>query len=201
MPNTRERILECAAHAFAAEGFRYSTVSRIASAAQVNEVTIYRYFPKKSDLYWDAIDRRLRRTDYNDRLTEAIEGAVNLADLVQRLALEISHILNANPMLARLIHFTVLELERERISMVKFHFQPMFAKIVDRIRAWSQSGMIRDVDSTNASWAVVGVLLAQISLRELLGEMGAARPPKEVAIELADFCLDGLACHSSRTQS
>ena len=53
--DTREVILDAAARVFSQHGFRGSTTRRIAEAAAVNEVTIFRYFGSKAALLQEAV--------------------------------------------------------------------------------------------------------------------------------------------------
>jgi AcrR family transcriptional regulator len=53
--DTRETILHAAARVFSQHGFRGSTTRRIADAASVNEVTIFRYFGSKAALLQEAV--------------------------------------------------------------------------------------------------------------------------------------------------
>lgn len=53
--DTRTVILNAAVQVFAQHGFRGSTTRRIAEAAEVNEVTIFRYFGSKEALLQEAI--------------------------------------------------------------------------------------------------------------------------------------------------
>ncbi len=55
--DTRTSILNAAAQIFAQHGFRGSTTRRIADAAAVNEVTIFRYFGSKDALLQEAISQ------------------------------------------------------------------------------------------------------------------------------------------------
>src|SRR5688500_5386572 len=48
--DARDRILQAAAHVYAETGFRGATTRRIAAAAGVNEVTLFRIFGSKSAL-------------------------------------------------------------------------------------------------------------------------------------------------------
>ena len=54
--DTRTAILNAAVQVFAQHGFRGSTTRRIADAAEVNEVTIFRYFGSKEALLQEAIN-------------------------------------------------------------------------------------------------------------------------------------------------
>ncbi|MBA2687927.1 MAG: TetR/AcrR family transcriptional regulator [Gemmatimonadaceae bacterium] len=53
--DTRDQILSAATTVFAQHGFRGSTTRRIADAAGVNEVTIFRYFGSKDALLEEAV--------------------------------------------------------------------------------------------------------------------------------------------------
>lgn len=53
--DTRTTILNAAVQVFSQHGFRGSTTRRIADAAEVNEVTIFRYFGSKEALLQEAI--------------------------------------------------------------------------------------------------------------------------------------------------
>lgn len=53
--DTRDQILAAAATVFAQHGFRGSTTRRIADAAGVNEVTLFRYFGSKDALLEEAV--------------------------------------------------------------------------------------------------------------------------------------------------
>jgi AcrR family transcriptional regulator len=53
--DTRTTILNAAVQVFSQHGFRGSTTRRIADAASVNEVTIFRYFGSKEALLQEAI--------------------------------------------------------------------------------------------------------------------------------------------------
>src|SRR5215204_2309682 len=53
--DTRTAILNAAVTVFSQHGFRGSTTRRIADAASVNEVTIFRYFGSKEALLQEAI--------------------------------------------------------------------------------------------------------------------------------------------------
>jgi len=53
--DTRAELLKAAATVFSQHGFRGSTTRRIADAAGVNEVTLFRYFKSKEALLQEAI--------------------------------------------------------------------------------------------------------------------------------------------------
>ena len=198
---TRDRIVEAAANAFSKGGFRSSTVRDIAVAAQVNEVTIYRYFPKKSELYWEALDSALRHTSLRENISRIISKATDPAELIESLTEEVSQIPRLKPNLGRLIYFAALELEAERKVLFRLYFDPLFALLVDRIRTWSELEVMRPVDAKTAAVAIVGILLAHCSLTELLPcGKDQGQSLEKAAAEYALFCNYGLATNAAKAK-
>src|SRR5512142_1652506 len=83
--DTRVRILEAAAGKFADFGFRAATMKQIAAAAEVNDVTVYRYFPKKQQLYWAAIEWKVRSSTFNQVALEGLGQSERPRDMLQQL--------------------------------------------------------------------------------------------------------------------
>jgi len=61
--STEERILATSASLFAQFGYNGVSTREIASAAEVNEVTIYRHYPRKRDLYIAVLGAELQRVN------------------------------------------------------------------------------------------------------------------------------------------
>lgn len=60
--DVREALLEAATKVFAEFGLRGATTRRIAQAAGVNEVTLFRHFKSKDELFHAALETFARRT-------------------------------------------------------------------------------------------------------------------------------------------
>jgi len=67
----RQQILETAITLFAQKGFRGTTTKEIALAAGVNEVTIFRHFATKQELYTAILDVKSREAGLTTWLDEA----------------------------------------------------------------------------------------------------------------------------------
>lgn len=61
----RAEILDTAATIFARLGYRQTDVQEVADALEVSKGTIYRYFPSKEVLFFQAVDRGMRRLQEN----------------------------------------------------------------------------------------------------------------------------------------
>lgn len=65
---TRQRISDAATFLFATRGFDRVSVAEIAEAANVSKMTVFNYFPRKEDLFFDRVPELL------DLLTETVRG-------------------------------------------------------------------------------------------------------------------------------
>lgn len=52
---TRQRISDVATQMFAARGFEAVTIAEIAESAGVSKVTVFNYFPRKEDIFFDRV--------------------------------------------------------------------------------------------------------------------------------------------------
>jgi len=64
---TRQRIADTASLLFMTRGFEAVTVAEIAAAADVSKVTVFNYFPRKEDMFFD------RQPEAQAMLTAAVE--------------------------------------------------------------------------------------------------------------------------------
>jgi AcrR family transcriptional regulator len=76
---TRDRIAAIASGLFVEHGFEAVTVADVASAAGVSSVTVFKYFPKKEDLFFDRSDEAV------SVLCEAVREAAGRGGITQSL--------------------------------------------------------------------------------------------------------------------
>ena len=92
---TRQRISDVATGLFVARGFDNVTVAEIAEAANVSKMTVFNYFPRKEELYFD------RGEEAAELLHEAIHGRAPGVSMINALRalmlrlLEMRHPLSA----------------------------------------------------------------------------------------------------------
>lgn len=70
---TRQQLSNTATELFIKQGFDNVTVSDIAAAAKVSKMTVFNYFPRKEELYFDRID------EIHQLLQDALERHRTLA--------------------------------------------------------------------------------------------------------------------------
>jgi TetR/AcrR family transcriptional repressor of mexJK operon len=72
--DTRARIIEAAAETFAAEGYARATTRQIAAASGLTEMTLFRYFGSKKNLFAAVLEQYTLRPDYQAMLDENLSG-------------------------------------------------------------------------------------------------------------------------------
>ena len=198
--DTRLRIVEAAAGRFAEFGFRAATMKQIATAAEVNDVTVYRYFPKKQQLYWAAIEWKVRTSTFNQVVVEGLANPGRPKDMLEQLGESVLGVLLTDHSLGRLIYFAVLELPEEKKKLYEGHVKPLLDKLTAQIGIWVRSGEIRNVDPHSAALAIIGMLWSPYNLQELFGMQVSSRESvKQLAGEFAELCLRGLGANSTQT--
>jgi AcrR family transcriptional regulator len=190
---TRIRIVQSAAQAFADRGFRASSIKTIARIACVNEVTVYRHFPKKRELYWNAIEWKLSTALGAASLIMEMHPNATPKETLRRIAIRILESFDHDPDLARLLYFTALELDSERGRAYEGHLKPLLALLQEQVRAWTIRGWMREVDPESAALSITGILISHCNLYKILGARPSVhRTNDQIATEYADICLDGL---------
>jgi AcrR family transcriptional regulator len=181
MDETEERILDAAARVFAEAGFRGATTRRIAAAAGVNEVTLFRRFPTKDALIVAALqhssDRTIAVRDVRAELTAyaamVLEGVLASRQAHRTALGEWGH----NPSLDRYLLLTT-------------------AYVYDEVHRYlvraQEAGLLRTaVDPLVGTQLLLGALLADALMRDVMPEQFPLEPAATVTAYL-DVLLAGL---------
>lgn len=172
-PNSKDahdRILGMAANLFARFGYNGISTREIAVQARVNEVTIYRRYGRKRNLYCAALESELRkvqlRGDLLAQLAEASDGPTALHRAFDLIAAT----LGPAPHFLRLVQFSTNELSEDVDLLLRKYLREQVEVIAGYLRPWISRG---DLQCTNPRALVM--LLAIIafsdhSLRRVFSE-------------------------------
>lgn len=197
--DTRFRILQAAAKTFAARGFRAATMKQIASEADVNEITVYRHFPKKQQLYWAAIEWKIQSSALNEIVSDCLSESGPPRIMLRVLGERLLEIFFNDASLGRLIYFASLELTEEKKLLHEKLLKPLLVSLQALIETWVETGEIRSVDPYSTALAIIGMIWSPYTLREVIGiEMRTPEAVKLVAEELAEMCVQGLTAQTPR---
>lgn len=124
---TEERIIESAVNLFSRRGYKNTSIKEIARKAQVNSLTIFRYFHDKDTLFFQAVERMKQHTFYPEELDRKLTFQDVTGDLLTIGSAYVDEIYASLPLIRIYIgegtNFEQLKAERWFISPVlKEHF-------------------------------------------------------------------------------
>lgn len=182
-----ERIVATATALFAQFGYNGVSTREIAAAADVSEVTIYRHFPRKRDLYLAVLSAELEhvqlRGDLLTRLASVRTGRAALAAAFDLM----STALQQRPQLLRLLGFSVLELSEDLDMLLRRHLGELVEVVARYLRPWIEKGEIRTTNARTLVLTLVAIVLSRGPLKRVFQE--DAEGPRALFDAYAEFCL------------
>jgi AcrR family transcriptional regulator len=184
--STEERILSTAASLFAQFGYNGVSTREIASAAEVNEVTIYRHFPRKRDLYVAVLAAELQRVQLRGelltRLAEAPNGRTALACTFELILTTLQQ-----PQLLRLLQYSALELGDDLDPLLRRHLGELVEVVARYLEPWIQRGELRCSNAKTLVLTLIAIVLSRGPLRRVF--LGDAENLNSIFETYSEFCL------------
>jgi len=167
MKKTGDKIIEAATRIFAQDGVSGATTRKIALAAKVNEVTLFRHFKNKEELLRQVVLQCSKRCEHI--FTEApIETQADLRKTVQTFATAFARMLKDNEDFVRTF---MGELNRHPELCRRLFVEsakPARQKFIEYLRAAQKNRLVRrNIDPTMSADALTGMLLAGMIRRPL----------------------------------
>jgi len=179
------RILASAADMFANFGYNGVSTRDIASGAGVNEVTIYRHYPRKRDLYLAVLDSQLQqvklRGDLLDRIAKADDARTAVARTFELIAATMTH----RKELLRLVQYSSLELGDDIDPLLRRHLGELVEVIARYLEPWVSRGDLRCVSPKALVLALIAIILSHGSLHRLFLNDGTS--PETLYKAYAEF--------------
>jgi AcrR family transcriptional regulator len=165
------RILATATDLFARFGYNGVSTRDIASAAQVNEVTVYRHYPRKHDLYIAVLESELQqmhlRGDLLAGIAEASDGATALARTFELL----NKTLMNKPEVLRLLQYSALELNEDFDPLVRRHLGQLVEVTAHYLEPWIKRDELRCANAKTVILTLIGIVISHnIVQRVFLGK-------------------------------
>ena len=143
---TQDRILEAAVQLFSRQGYSGSSTHEIARLAGVSEVTVFRHFPRKRDLFWAAAESRLRRIRMSRELRSRLEGDEHQRTALPGIIELLVEIVYQHPETVRLLYLSLFELEHGAERILRKHLVPLFQPLREYLCRCAAKGLIRELD-------------------------------------------------------
>lgn len=185
--DTRTTILNAAAQIFAQHGFRGSTTRRIADAADVNEVTIFRYFGSKDALLQEAISESNGCQLSNSLPVVPVDPQ---AELTEWCATVMDHLRSRQAMIRKCM--SEMEERPEMRSTTAATPIRVTSELCTYFRALKISGFTdKDFDSTAAAAMIMGALFHDAMGREMMPD-AYPKPAEEAPQRYALLLLQAI---------
>jgi AcrR family transcriptional regulator len=167
------RILASATGLFANFGYNGVSIRDIAGHACVNEVTIYRHYPRKRDLYVAVLAAELQQVKLGGDLLVRIAEARDTRMVLKHTFELISETMLTRPELLRLIQYSALEMGEDLDSLVHKHLSQLVEVVAHYLEPWVVRGELRCASAKALVLSLVGITLSHRSLHRLFLQDGS----------------------------
>jgi AcrR family transcriptional regulator len=181
---TEAQILASSASLFAKNGYNGVSTRDIAAEAGVNEVTIYRHYPRKRDLYVAVLDAELQQVKLRGDLLTRLAEAADARAVVSRSFDLVSATLTNSPELLRLLQYSVLELGEDIDPLLRRHLGELIEVVARYLEPWVMRGELRCTNAKALILAQVSIVVSYRSLQRLFLRDGSG--PEALFSALAD---------------
>jgi AcrR family transcriptional regulator len=178
------RILLSAAELFAISGYNGVSTRDIAVRATVSEVTIYRHYARKRDLYLAVLNAELEQVHLRGDLLAGIADASDGRMVLERTFDLISSALLQRQQLLRLIQFSALELGQDVDPMLRKHLGELVEVIARYLEPWVSRGQLRCRSAKSLVLSLIAIILSHRSLHRLFLSDGSS--PGEMFMAFAE---------------
>lgn len=188
---TELRIVEAAVRLFAQNGYKGTSTRDISHLAKVNEVTLFRYFPRKTDLFSAAAESRLTRVRMGRELQSKLAADAAVDDIVPMLTGFLLENFFDSPDLIRLLYVAGFEVPGAD-RMVREYLGPFFDAIHSYFERCAAKGLISDIEPAIATLSLAGVVSAHQNFYPLFTGKDLEWNPEKSASIYAAFLLGAL---------
>jgi AcrR family transcriptional regulator len=188
------RISGAAVALFSRQGYHGTTTREIARLADVSEVTVFRYFEHKEDIFLSALQTSFSAIKPRlDLLKRGSEHRTPEAMLEQIVSLLVD-IATFSPELVRLIAVAFIELPGKAEDVCYGHLAPLFTEIAGYLTTNMQNGKLRNFNPAIVTTAIALTVIAQPEVSKLIaGSRLSRQGAREAISEYATFWQKVLA--------
>lgn len=188
------RISRAAVALFSRQGYHGTSTREIARLADVSEVTVFRYFEHKEDIFLSALQTSFSAIKPRlDLLKRGSEHRTPEAMLEQILSLLVD-IATYSPELVKLIGVAFIELPGKAEDVCYGHLAPLFTEIAEYLTTNMEKGKLRNLNPAIVTMAMALTVMTQQEVSKLIAGSRPSRLGGRAAIsEYSSFWLKVLA--------
>lgn len=162
------RIVRSAIALFSRQGYHRTSTREIARLADVSEVTLYRYFEHKEDVFWAALGTCFEAL--KPRLGALEPHIRNSAPevVLPRILSVLVDTATFSPELVRMVAIALLEVRGKAEDVCREHMTPLFTVIVNYLQNNIEAGNIRKLNPAIMTLGIALTVFAQPELSKLI---------------------------------
>jgi AcrR family transcriptional regulator len=189
MSGAQVRIVHAAVVLFSQDGYHGTSTREIARLANVSEVTVYRYYEHKEDIFWSALESSFSGIKPRLKLLGLTSRNEDPEIMIPRILSLLRDIVSFSPELVRLVGVAFLEVRGRAEEVCREHLTELFAAITDYLNANIETGKVRNLNPAIATMAMVLTTFAQLEFSRLIGGDLSKLNSRQVIDEYADFWM------------
>jgi AcrR family transcriptional regulator len=184
---TEQKIIDAAVRLFASQGYDATSVQEIVTAAQVTKGALYHYFRAKDDLLFEIYRQLItsQSADMDRIIALGLSAADTVREILVSLVVSTAERVDETAVFVRELHrlgedrMTEFRAERRR-------YHETFRAVIEKGQADGEFSSAVPADT------VVRIALGVVNQLPIWYRPDGAKPPAELAGEIADFVLAGL---------
>ncbi len=164
--DTKERIKQAALKLFSTKGFLGATTKEIAKEARVAEVTLFRYFSSKENLFEEV----LRDYSFLSELRRILEHVKDMRfeEALHLIAKRFLEALKARKDIIRIIQSEVYRYP-DKVQVIYHRMIDEFIQtIADYLKGLKEQGITKDLDDAYTARAFMGFIFSLFNMQEIL---------------------------------
>ncbi len=189
--DARTRILRAGLELFGDRGFKATTTRDIAARAKVNEVTIFRLFGSKRNLFGAVMAEMFPVDEIRESVSFDTEG--DIEELLLGNVKIVLGILRGNSSLFKVVLADIWRMPKARSMAAEFGFERGVGLLTDFMEAQMDAGRLRRADPEVAARAWLGMIQSYFMARDLFGgSRSTGLDEEEVLRGFVSIFVDGM---------
>lgn len=199
--NVPARIIRAAVALFSRQGYHGTSTRDIARLADVSEVTVYRYFEHKEDIFWAALDSCFSTIKPRLGLLDPNPGCDSPEVVLPRVLSLLIDTATFSPDLVRMIAVAFLEVRGRAEEACREHLTPLFTAIATYLEANIRLGRVRDLNPAIMTAGIALTVFVQPELSSLIDGCRLSKLDRRQAVEAYSAFWLGALVPSARERS